>query len=121
MFKCYDRDGVETTEDLVALLRADPNYRFVAKTTITDGSDVNTSYHVSTVWLGLDHNLDDGPPLIFETMVFGGPSDDEDQDDRDEHETERYATYSDAEQGHRRYVALVASWVSDPIVLGPDE
>lgn len=28
-------------------------------------------YHISTVWLGLDHNfMSDGPPLIFETMIF---------------------------------------------------
>ena len=25
---------------------------------------------VSTVWLGLDHSFGDGPPLIYETMVF---------------------------------------------------
>ena len=28
-------------------------------------------YRISTVWLGLDHNFSpNGPPLIFETMVF---------------------------------------------------
>ena len=28
---------------------------------------------ISTVYLGLDHNFEiDGPPLIYETMVFGG-------------------------------------------------
>lgn len=26
---------------------------------------------ISTVFLGLDHNYFDGPPLLFETMVFG--------------------------------------------------
>ncbi len=31
---------------------------------------------VSTVFLGLCHRWsDDGPPLVFETMVFGGPDD----------------------------------------------
>ena len=30
---------------------------------------------VSTIWLGLDHQWGEGPPLIFETMVFGGPYD----------------------------------------------
>ena len=31
---------------------------------------------VSTVFLGLDHNFHkDGPPLIYETMVFGGTLD----------------------------------------------
>jgi hypothetical protein len=46
---------------------------------------------VSTVFLGLDHNWGEGPPLLFETMVFGGPLDDE---------TERYSTYEQAEAGH---------------------
>lgn len=27
---------------------------------------------ISTVFLGLDHQYGDGPPLIFETMIFGG-------------------------------------------------
>jgi hypothetical protein len=33
---------------------------------------------VSTVFLGLDHNFGDGPPVLWETMVFG-----DDQMDRD--------------------------------------
>lgn len=32
-------------------------------------------FRISTVWLGLDHNfMGDGPPLIFETMIFVGDS-----------------------------------------------
>lgn len=27
-------------------------------------------YFVSTVFLGLDHRYNDGPPLLFETMIF---------------------------------------------------
>lgn len=31
---------------------------------------------VSTVFLGLDHNwASDGPPVLWESMVFGGPHD----------------------------------------------
>lgn len=31
---------------------------------------------VSTVFLGIDHNfVDEGPPLLWETMVFGGKFD----------------------------------------------
>ena len=30
---------------------------------------------VSTVFLGFDHAWDNGPPLLWETMVFGGPLD----------------------------------------------
>jgi len=51
---------------------------------------------VSTVYLGLDHNFSaEGPPLIFETMVFGGPLDDE---------QERYSTQEQATEGHHRWV-----------------
>jgi hypothetical protein len=32
---------------------------------------------VSTVFLGLDHNWSDGPPILWETMVFGGKLDQE--------------------------------------------
>ena len=31
---------------------------------------------VSTVFLGLDHSFgDDGPPILYETMILGGPHD----------------------------------------------
>jgi hypothetical protein len=30
---------------------------------------------VSTVFLGLDYNFDEGPPILWETMVFGGELD----------------------------------------------
>lgn len=46
---------------------------------------------VSTVFLGLDHQWGDGPPLLFETMIFGGPHD-EDQ--------WRYSTWDEAVTGH---------------------
>jgi len=28
---------------------------------------------ISTVFLGLDHRFGEGPPILWETMVFGGP------------------------------------------------
>ena len=54
---------------------------------------------VSTVWLGIDHGWRaGGPPIIFETMIFGG-----------EHNQERtrYATEAEAIEGHNRTVADV--------------
>ena len=36
-------------------------------------TEIDDKVHVSTVWLGLDHNFwFEGPPLIWETMIFGG-------------------------------------------------
>lgn len=57
------------------------------------------STEISTVFLGLDHNFyGDGPPLLFETMVFGGPLD---------QYCERTATWHAAEQAHKEWVRKV--------------
>lgn len=53
---------------------------------------------VSTVWLGIDHNFFGGPPLIFETVVFGGPFD---------MTQKRYSTEAQALAGHDQMVARV--------------
>ena len=52
---------------------------------------------VSTVFLGLNHQWGEGPPLLFETMIFGG--------EHDQYQ-ERYATWDEAEQGHRKACEL---------------
>lgn len=55
---------------------------------------------VSTVFLGVDQNhWGKGPPILFETMVFGGKGD---------HEMRRYATLEEARLGHER---MVAAWL----------
>ena len=46
---------------------------------------------VSTVFLGLDHGYCGGPPILFETMIFGGP--------KDGYQV-RYSTWDEAERGH---------------------
>jgi hypothetical protein len=53
---------------------------------------------VSTVFLGMDHSFGEGPPLIFETMIFGGEHD-EFQD--------RCSTYAEAEEMHARACRMV--------------
>lgn len=53
---------------------------------------------ISTVFLGVDHSHFDGPPLIFETLVFGGALADE---------MDRYSTFDEAEAGHAAMVARV--------------
>lgn len=55
---------------------------------------------VSTVFLGLNHRWGGGPPLIFETMIFGG--------EHDEYQ-ERYSTWQEAEAGHKRAVDMVTA------------
>jgi hypothetical protein len=59
-------------------------------------TEITSECCVSTVFLGLDHRFfDDGPPLIFETIIFGGPLDEEQW---------RYSSYNDAETGHKAAV-----------------
>ena len=59
--------------------------------------DERDGVRVSTVFLGLDHNFGEGPPLLFETMIFGG-----------EHDQwqDRYTTWEQAEAGHKAAVAV---------------
>lgn len=64
--------------------------RVVARTKVYEGCEV------STVFLSLDHRFDkQGPPIVFETLVFGGPFD---------QDGERYCTWQEAVAGHARYV-----------------
>ena len=97
----YDKDGIPITDTLVwARKFEDKEYRRIAEATLPDGK------WVSTVWLGLDHNYGgNGPPLIFETMVFGSHGDFRDLD------TERYSTLADAQDGHN---AMVTRWSTNP-------
>ena len=54
---------------------------------------------VSTVFLGINLRfLDDGDPLLFETLVFNGPCNDE---------GDRYSTWVEAEEGHEQFCTKV--------------
>ena len=69
------------------------NSRAVRKSTATvklNGQPIG-EVRVSTVFLGLDHSFGVGPPLLFETMVFGGPLDEE---------QDRCSTWEAAEKMH---------------------
>jgi hypothetical protein len=91
----YDREGNELSLEQWAVYHEVQNKR-VAETDVED-------FWVSTVWLGLDHSYGDGPPLIFETMVFpkDGPM--------LERYCERYPSEDAARAGHDRAVA----WTRD--------
>lgn len=68
---------------------------------------------VSTVCLGLDHSFSpDGPPLLFETLVFfhGGETGDMD----------RYSSWNDAEAGHARILAAVRELVDNSLLQSID-
>lgn len=88
----YDRQGIPITAEEWAAT-------FNEETRRVKFDRLPNDFRVSTIWLGLDHQYGDGPPLIFETMVFHG----ERSADLD---MERYSTLAEAEAGHARMVAL---------------
>ena len=62
---------------------------------VVDYTQINTEILVSTVFLGLDYRWGKGPPLLFETMIFGGPMD---------QGCWRYSSWDDAVVGHKAAV-----------------
>ena len=60
------------------------------------------------MWLGLDHSFLGGRPVIFETMVFGGPHDGD---------CERYCTEAQAREGHERVVAVLVAERDDTLEM----
>ena len=90
----YDRKGQEISQEkLLELITADRSYYRVAQTCLPGDNEV------STVWLhGINHRfLGEGPPIIFETMVFGLL-------DPDNEICERYTTEEKALEGHLEVV-----------------
>lgn len=89
----YNRKGKPISLLTWGRLLEDHNERRVAE-------DFIDGVHVSTVWLGLNHQwVEDGAPLIFETMVFGGGGLDG--------EMVRYSTEDQAFEGHAEMVLKV--------------
>ncbi len=90
----YDRKGVRLLGGMLewSKLFEDDEYKAVAKTEIHSDEG---NYSVSTVWLGMDHRFSqDGPPLIFETMIFG--------DGAMSEWMARYSTEQEALEGHAK-------------------
>jgi len=93
--KCYRRDATPITGPNATLEWAE-EFERADRQICRD--ELPGNVRVSTVFLGVDHNYGEtGPPLIFETMIFGGEHDDY---------QERYATEVEARVGHARALAL---------------
>ena len=84
---------VETTMmDAMNWREKNPNRCRVGWTSIGEHIDV------STVFLPLDHSWNGGPPVLWETMVFG----------LEDEICERYTSYADAVAGHARIVTEIS-------------
>jgi hypothetical protein len=99
----FDREGKPLPMCAWAVLFEDRHeYGAIGKT------DVGP-WWISTVWLGMDHQWGDGPPLIFETMVFWhGPTGS--TPDQGYEYQERYSTEAQARAGHALAVAQCQQW-----------
>lgn len=95
----YNKEGEPITMREWLRLHGNMKYRRIAldETSVVRASGSRESVEVSTVWLGMDHGFG-CEPLIFETMIFGGPHD---------VYQERYATLEEAKAGHKRACKLV--------------
>jgi len=62
--------------------------------------ELDGGVRVSTVFLGLDHAFHGPPPILWETMVFGGPHD---------QYMDRYSSREAAIEGHKRVVQMASS------------
>lgn len=91
MSEFYDREGRPLELMEWAELNKSRAYSTLARTELGQ-------LWVSTIWLGIDHGWNGGPPVIFESMVFGRLN-------YSELAMRRYATEADALAGHTELVA----------------
>lgn len=76
--------------------------RRVALSECRKSTECEYKIRVSTVFLVLDHNYSgEGEPILFETMVFGHPKE-------EDNPMFRYTTYKEALEGHHKVVADLA-------------
>lgn len=69
---------------------------------------INESVYVSTVFLGMDHWFGDGPPMLFETMTFGGPH---------AQDCDRCSTWEEAETQHAAAVGRASYKMSEKLCM----
>ena len=100
----YILDGKEPIEisDIIAWAT-----QFKTADRIVKQTPLGGDVMVSTIFLGIDHQFGEGPPLLFETMVFSGKHDQEQW---------RYSTWDEAVAGHRATVNKLAWGPLFPLV-----
>ena len=94
----YTRDGEPT--DLDGFCRI-----VESGETVVEQTEIGTHVMVSTIFLGIDQSLGTPPPILFETLIMGGPH---------SYETTRYTTEAEAREGHARVVAAVRADMGVP-------
>lgn len=110
----YDKQGQPMSRDQAYRRAGDFDYKRV------DLDEIGP-YVVSTVWLGLDHRfMGEGPPIIFETMVFTASAwhdehghEDPDHEPLIEIDVRRYCTEEEAMAGHQETCLLIRATLDE--------
>lgn len=119
----FDRQGHPITMERWGLLHSDEEYMRVGLDTFPSLEDLGEESltvpvaTVSTVWLGINHSFHGDPPIIFETMIFGGDYD---------QECMRYHTEDEAVQGHSQVMddlreGRAPFWLAENMADSADE
>ena len=100
-YKLDDDNSVVETDSLDWLFsignQPDPNRERMFRRKVAQ-SELDGEWEVSTVFLGINHAFNDGPPMLFETMIFG---------DKYGNWCDRYSTWDEAKAGHECVVAML--------------
>ncbi|MDD5199248.1 MAG: hypothetical protein PHC88_05540 [Terrimicrobiaceae bacterium] len=99
----YRRDGTKYPPGMEGVLEWGRDFEDREKKIVRQ-DELPNGYWVSTVWIGINYRYGDGPPLIFETMVF-----DSRNGDAADYQ-ERYSTEDDAIIGHLKAVDHFATY-----------
>lgn len=90
-----DKEHRPVKADLETWAKWRTTYRRRRGVGVVGRTQINSNIWVSTVFLGCDHGfLSGGPPVLFETMVFGA-----DGTDYQDYQ-KRYSSWDDAKTGH---------------------
>jgi hypothetical protein len=109
MIEYYDRDGNPVDADEFGRLSGDRTYKVVEQTWVP-------GFLISTVWLGIDHNLGStgiAPPVIFETMIFH--RDEDGETDFGDIYMNRYCTEQEAGDGHIEAIKWLKLFIYDKV------
>lgn len=93
-----DKEGnISTTKSLKKWAEFYKLNKIIKQTAIL--SKTQNSILISTVFLGSDYRFfGEGEPILFETMIFGGKYD---------HEQQRYCTKNQAIKGHKEWIKKI--------------
>lgn len=101
-----DRQGKPMTANAYEFALQDARYRWVRRTLVASGEDLTSMYEVSTVWLGINIDLDGtGKPALFETRIFRSSY------------ARNYSTEESALRGHEHAIDIASEGIPEAVIM----